>query len=80
MIQQHGDRLADTASRVPTEIALATAGMNLWFGLTIQEWCLAIGAFCGISTMLINWWYQRQRLRLELLIAEQDRGVDTSEL
>lgn len=80
VIQQHSERIADSASKMPTDISLAMAGMNIYFGLTVQDWCLAVGAFCGVSTMVINWWYQRQRLRLEVLVAEKNRGVDASEL
>lgn len=38
----------------------AASAVNIWLGLTINEWCMLIGAVCALGTFAINWWYRHK--------------------
>lgn len=75
-----GEVMASTASKASENIGYAAAAMNIYFGMTIQEWCLVIGALCGIGTFLVSWYYRRKDSRLARFVAARQIGVDVGTL
>lgn len=73
MSREAMEQMTTTAAAKTTTLgSYATAGLNLYFGMTINEWCLVIGAFCALGTFVVNWWYKRREdRRAELLLRLQ---------
>lgn len=46
--------------KATTAAAYAASGLNMFFGLTVNEWCMVIGAICALGTFAINWWYRHK--------------------
>lgn len=69
------DGITSAASRVSTDTSYMTAIVNLYLGLTVEQWCLAVGAFCAIGTFIVNWWYRRKDSQLAERIAAKQHGI-----
>lgn len=61
MSHQVPSQVADSAQLHGATIAsYAASAVNVWFGLTINEWCMLVGAICALGTFAINWWYRHK--------------------
>lgn len=69
------DGITGAASRVSTDTSYMAAAVNVYLGLTVEQWCLAVGAFCAIGTFVVNWWYRRKDSQLAERIAAKQHGV-----
>ncbi len=57
-----------------TIASYAAAVLNVWLGLTINQWCMVIGAFCALGTFTVNWWYKRREHRITLIRLRLELG------
>ena len=60
-------------------LALGTAGVNLWLGLTLEQWLGVAGFALGILTFGINWYYRRREDMRNRLRLRRDLGLPVCE-
>lgn len=49
-----------------TTAAYASGASMVIAGFTIQDWALAVGVVCTVTTCLVNWHYKRIKTRHEV--------------
>lgn len=75
MKQGLGDQVMSAASRAASDSSYTVAALNIYLGLTVEQWCLVIGALCAFGTFLVNWWYRRRDSRIAAAIAQKEHGI-----
>lgn len=79
MSRQIVEQVDNAMSAKATAASYTVSGVNMLFGLTVNEWCMLIGAICALGTFILNWWYRHQEnMRAERLLAQQLRNADRS--
>lgn len=55
------DHVANSAHlHAASAASYAASAVNVFFGLTVNEWCMLVGAICALGTFAINWWYRHK--------------------
>ena len=60
-------------------LALGAAGVNLYLGLTLEQWLGIAGFVLGLLTFGINWYYRRLEDKRNRLRLRRDLGLPVCE-
>lgn len=49
-----------------TAVAYASSASMVIAGFTVQDWALALGVVCTVTTCVVNWYYKRKKTNHEI--------------
>lgn len=64
----------EKAAEVASKAAYTSAGGTFIAGISLNEWAILTGIAATIITLLMNWYYKEQHLKLARIHAELGDG------